>query len=104
MIANFATLSILILNINLFNIIRNIALSVYDFLPSSQRARINFNYRSPRVNFQASVQDIRVWGADASTINNADGSRLSLHEAWTDIILANTRDSAFARSPLEWLS
>src|SRR5215467_14162500 len=55
---------------------------------TSQRARLNFNYRSSRIIFQASVQDVRVWGADASTINNADGTRLSVHEAWAELVLA----------------
>ncbi|HLZ88370.1 MAG TPA: alginate export family protein, partial [Puia sp.] len=69
---------------------------------TSQRARLNFNYRSSRVIFQASVQDVRVWGADASTINNADGSRLSIHEAWGELVLANSHDSSFGHSPVEY--
>lgn len=68
----------------------------------SQRSRINVSYRSSRVIFQASVQDVRVWGADASTINNADGSRLAVHEAWGELILANARDSGFGHSPVEY--
>jgi hypothetical protein len=71
---------------------------------TSQRARLNFNYRSPRVVFQASVQDVRVWGADASTISNADGNRLSVHEAWAEIVLANTADSSFAHSAVQYFS
>lgn len=71
---------------------------------TSQRARLNFNYRSPRVTFQASVQDVRVWGADASTINNADGTRLSVHEAWAEIVLANKSDSSFAHSAVDYFS
>lgn len=71
---------------------------------TSQRARLNFNYRSPRVIFQASVQDVRVWGADASTINNADGSRLSIHEAWAEIILANAKDTSFAHPAVQYFS
>lgn len=71
---------------------------------TSQRARLNFNYRSSRVVFQASLQDVRIWGADASTINNADGSRLSLHEAWADLILANAKDSSLPKSAVEYFS
>jgi hypothetical protein len=71
---------------------------------TSQRARLNFNYRSPRLVFQATVQDVRVWGADASTISNADGSRLGLHEAWADIILANAKDSALPKSVIDYFS
>jgi hypothetical protein len=69
---------------------------------TSQRARLNFNYRGQRVIFQASVQDVRVWGADASTINNADGTRLSIHEAWAEIVLANKADSSFGHSAVDY--
>jgi len=71
---------------------------------TSQRTRITFNYSSHRVIFQAAVQDIRVWGADASTINNADGNRLSVHEAWGELILANAADSSFTPSGIGFLS
>lgn len=71
---------------------------------TSQRARLNFHYQSPRVIFHASLQDVRVWGADASTINNADGTRLSVHEAWAEIVLANARDSSFGPSPVQYFS
>lgn len=71
---------------------------------TSQRTRLTFNYHSPKVIFQASLQDVRVWGADASTISSADGNRLGIHEAWAEIILANSRDSSFPRSVLQYLS
>ena len=71
---------------------------------TSQRARLSFNYRSSRVIFQASLQDVRVWGADASTINNADGNRLSVHEAWAELVLANKADSSFAHSAVDYFS
>ncbi len=71
---------------------------------TSQRSRLTVNYRLNRVVLQAALQDVRVWGQDASTISNADGNRLALHEAWADIILSNKKDSSFARSPLEFLS
>jgi hypothetical protein len=69
---------------------------------TSQRARLNFGYRGQRVIFQASVQDVRVWGADASTINNADGTRLSVHEAWAEIVLSNKADSTFGHSAVDY--
>ena len=71
---------------------------------TSQRSRLNFNFKSTRVIFHASIQDVRVWGADASTISNADGSRLGFHEAWADIILANAKDSSFPKSAVEYFS
>ncbi|MBS1602172.1 MAG: alginate export family protein [Bacteroidetes bacterium] len=69
---------------------------------TSQRARLNFGYRGQRVVFQASLQDVRVWGADASTINNADGTRLGVHEAWAEIVLANKADSTFGHSAVDY--
>jgi len=71
---------------------------------TSQRARLTFSYNSSRVIFQTAVQDVRVWGADASTISNADGNRLGLHEAWAEIILANKADSSFSHSAVQYFS
>ena len=69
---------------------------------TSQRARLNFHYQSSRVIFHASVQDVRVWGADASTINNADGARLMVHEAWGELVFSNKADSSFNNSPVQY--
>ncbi len=71
---------------------------------TTQRARLTFRYQSSRVIFQTSVQDVRVWGADASTIDNADGGRLAVHEAWAELILANAADSSFRHSAIQYLS
>lgn len=71
---------------------------------TSQRSRIIMNYKWSRVTFQASLQDVRVWGQDASSISNADGSRLGLHEAWADVVLLNKKDSSFKHSPVDLLS
>src|SRR5579872_7366320 len=71
---------------------------------TSQRARLTFNYQSSRIIFHASVQDVRVWGADASTINNADGARLGVHEAWGELVLSNSADTSFGPSPVQWFS
>ncbi|MDR3712533.1 MAG: alginate export family protein [Puia sp.] len=71
---------------------------------TSQRSRLTLHFQSARVIFHVSVQDVRVWGADAATISNADGSRLSVHEAWADLVLANARDSAFPKSAIEYFS
>lgn len=50
------------------------------------------------------MQDVRVWGQDASTISNADGSKLGVHEAWAEIILANKKDTSFKSSAVEYFS
>src|SRR5688572_33262527 len=71
---------------------------------TSQRTRLTFNYKSNKVILQTSLQDIRVWGQDASTISNADGARLGVHEAWAEILLANRKDTSFKKSFLEYIS
>lgn len=69
---------------------------------TSQRARLTFNYKWNKVVFQTSVQDVRVWGQDASTISNADGARLGVHEAWAEVALANKKDTSFKSSPVDY--
>jgi hypothetical protein len=71
---------------------------------TSQRTRLNFGYKMDRVNFGAVLQDVRVWGQDASTISNADGNKLMLHEGWADITLANSKDSTLRFKAVESLS
>ena len=70
----------------------------------SQRTRLMFNYRSSRVVFQTTLQDVRVWGQDASTITVNDGNRLGMHEAWGEVILANRKDTSFKTNMLDYLS
>src|SRR6478752_100652 len=60
---------------------------------TSQRTRLNFGYKWDKLSVGISVQDIRVWGQDASTITANDGNRLMLHEAWADLVLANKADT-----------
>ncbi len=60
---------------------------------TSQRTRLNFGYKWDLLTFGVSVQDIRVWGADASTISTADGNRFMLHEGWAELTLANKADT-----------
>ncbi len=71
---------------------------------TSQRSRLTFNYKTSRVIFQTSLQDIRVWGQDASTISNADGSKLGMHEAWAEIALANKTDTSFKHSSIDYFA
>ena len=71
---------------------------------TSQRTRLSFGYKWDRINLNASVQDIRIWGQDASSINNSDGNRLMLHEGWADITLLNAKDSTFKTKGLDLLT
>jgi hypothetical protein len=71
---------------------------------TSQRARLTFGYKWDRLNFNLSVQDIRVWGQDASSISNADGNRLMVHEAWAEVTLMNSADTTIKTKWLDNLS
>lgn len=70
----------------------------------SQRTRVLFGYKWDRVSFGATVQDVRVWGQDASTITPADGNRLMLHEGWAELVLANKADTTIKFKLLDNLS
>jgi hypothetical protein len=71
---------------------------------TSQRTRLTFGYKWDRLTFGVSVQDVRVWGQDASTISNADGNKLMLHEGWADLMLANKADTTFKFKAIDLLS
>ena len=60
---------------------------------TSQRTRLNLGYSGYRYKIFTAIQDVRVWGQDASTINRTtsdpnDG--LMIHEAWAEISLVDT--------------
>lgn len=60
---------------------------------TSQRTRLGFLYNAYRLKLGVTVQDARVWGQDASTINRtttADNNGLMLHEAWAEVQLTDT--------------
>lgn len=61
---------------------------------TSQRTRLSAGYKWDRLTFGLTVQDVRVWGQDASSISNADGNRLMLHEAWAGLVLADKADTS----------
>lgn len=59
----------------------------------SQRSRLNLLFRNPRLRFALSLQDVRVWGQDASTINKSSvalNDGLMLHQAWIELLLSDT--------------
>lgn len=59
----------------------------------SQRTRLTGLFNSSRVKVGISVQDVRVWGQDVSTVNRnttETNNGLMLHEAWTELLLSDT--------------
>jgi hypothetical protein len=71
---------------------------------TSQRSRLTIDYRGVHVIFHGSVQDVRVWGQDASTISAADGNKLGVHEAWAEITLADKDDSCFRHPAVDYFA
>ncbi|TXK52175.1 hypothetical protein FVR03_01780 [Pontibacter qinzhouensis] len=60
---------------------------------TSQRTRLNMGYAGHRFKLHAAVQDVRVWGQDASSINRITldaNNGLLVHEAWGEIMLLDT--------------
>ncbi|MAP80839.1 MAG: hypothetical protein CL526_07090 [Aequorivita sp.] len=52
----------------------------------SQRTRLNFSYKTEKLHFYLSPQDVRVWG-DVPQLNVADNNGISLHQAWAEFLL-----------------
>jgi hypothetical protein len=69
---------------------------VQDTVPAfftSQRTRLNFGYTGYRFKIFTSLQDVRVWGQDASSINRITTDAFDgflVHEAWGEISLIDT--------------
>ncbi len=60
---------------------------------TSQRTRLSAGYSTYRLKLGLTLQDTRVWGQDASTINRtttADNNGFLLHEAWAEILVTDT--------------
>jgi len=60
---------------------------------TSQRTRLGLQFNNYRLKFNVTLQDVRVWGQDVSTINKTttqDNNALILHEAWAEVLLSDT--------------
>ena len=60
---------------------------------TSQRTRLHLGYGGYRFKFYTAIQDVRVWGQDASSINRITGEAndgLMVHEAWGEVMLLDT--------------
>ena len=60
---------------------------------NSQRARLNLGYSGYRFKTFMALQDVRVWGQDASSINRTTteaNNGVLLHEAWGEVSLIDT--------------
>jgi hypothetical protein len=59
----------------------------------SQRTNLNVGFRFDKLNANIDFRDVRVWGQDASSINNNDGSKFFIHQAWVEWLLASNSDT-----------
>jgi hypothetical protein len=60
---------------------------------TSQRSRINLLFNRSRLKLNFTLQDVRVWGQDVSSINRVnlqENNSLLTHEAWAEILLSDT--------------
>ncbi|MBK9225142.1 MAG: alginate export family protein [Flavobacterium sp.] len=60
---------------------------------NTQRARLNIGFTGYRFKIYTSLQDVRVWGQDASTNNRTtaeNNNGVMFHEAWAEIMLIDT--------------
>jgi hypothetical protein len=66
---------------------------------TSQRTRLNLNYKIDNLDFYISFQDIRVWG-DVPQLNSADNNGMSLHQAWAKFDLNSNLDLKLGRQEI----
>lgn len=60
---------------------------------TSQRTRLNVGFSGHRLKIYTSIQDVRVWGQDGSTINRNTvdaNAGFMMHEGWAEISLVDT--------------
>lgn len=63
---------------------------------TSQRSRLTTRFTTNRLKLGITLQDVRVWGQDVSTINRVttqNNNGLMLHEAWADVALTDSSAS-----------
>lgn len=67
---------------------------------TSQRTRLNVGYSGYRTKFFLALQDVRVWGQDASTHHRTTQAALNglmLHEAWAELSLLDTNQTRLGK-------
>ncbi|MBT7896161.1 MAG: alginate export family protein [Flavobacteriales bacterium] len=59
-----------------------------EVINTSQRTRLNLNYKASDYSVKVSLQDVRNWGS-ASTLSNGTDNNFDIHEAWVEIMLTD---------------
>src|SRR5690606_1282004 len=65
----------------------------------SQRTRLNSGYKTEKLHFYISAQDVRVWG-DVPQLNAADENGFSLHQAWAEVQLVSNLNLKIGRQEI----
>ena len=66
---------------------------------TDQRTRLNFDFKSEKVNYFLSLQDIRVWGNQAQLVIG-DGYLTGIHEAWAEVKLSDALNMKLGRQEI----
>jgi len=65
----------------------------------SQRTRLNFGYKSEKLQMYLAVQNVRVWG-DVSTLSTSDTNGTTIHQAWAKLHLDPKLSLKFGRQEI----
>ncbi|WP_055442392.1 alginate export family protein [Lacinutrix himadriensis] len=65
----------------------------------SQRTRLNFGYKSEKLQMYLAVQNVRVWG-DVATLSTSDANGTAIHEAWAKLYLDPKLSLKFGRQEI----
>lgn len=68
---------------------------------TSQRSRVNLNYKSEKVKMFFSLQNIRVWG-DVNQLSLVDNYGFSVHQAWGQVALTPSLAIKLGRQTLSY--
>lgn len=68
---------------------------------TTQRTRLNFQYKSANVLTKIALQDVRLWGGQAQLVNNEDFA-VSVHEAWAEVFLTPSFSFRAGRQELNY--
>lgn len=70
-------------------------------IQTSQRSRINFDYKSEKMKFGVQLQDVRVWGSQAQLVTN-DGALTAIHQAWAEVLFNQNLSLKMGRMELNY--
>jgi hypothetical protein len=68
---------------------------------TSQRTRINFDYKMDLLKFGVVLQDARVWGSSAQLVTNEDYAT-SIHQAWSELNFTKAFSLKIGRQELNY--